>query len=232
MTTFVVVTGTDTGVGKTFATAALARGLRSRGVRVVALKPIETGCGDDVDPNEDGVVLATAAGQDAPRKALLRLRDPLTPALAAEREGVRIDLVALANALRAGAAQAELALVEGAGGVASPITWEEDITYFARALSARVLLIGSDRLGVLGHMRLAIESIASRGVDIAGVVLSEQTRDSSTGTNADALRRMLSRRPDVAARIVCLGRDARTFDAVDLDRLLGWLATPVPVSAK
>src|SRR5688500_7646315 len=98
---FVVVTGTDTGVGKTVVTAGLARALVQAGRRTVAIKPVESGCaGAAAGAEEDGVVLAAATGQAAPREALIRLRDAVTPALAAEREGVAIEIEALAGAIR------------------------------------------------------------------------------------------------------------------------------------
>ena len=88
----VLVTGTDTGVGKTWAACALARALRSAGRSVVAVKAVETGCADDPAPTEDGVRLAAATGQAAPDRALRRFRAPLAPALAADLEGGVLDL--------------------------------------------------------------------------------------------------------------------------------------------
>ena len=122
MTRFVIVTGTDTGVGKTFVTEALAR-LLSRSHRVVAIKPFESGVTDEPG---DGERLAAATGQKAPLHALVRLKEPLTPALAADREGVTIDFEAALASIRAHAEGADFALIEGAGGVLSPLTWEKD----------------------------------------------------------------------------------------------------------
>src|SRR5262245_56361149 len=79
----VVVAGTDTNIGKTYVTCALARLLRA-----TAIKLIETGS------DEDGIALSNATKQSKPTRALLRLRDPLAPAVAADREGVTIDLAA------------------------------------------------------------------------------------------------------------------------------------------
>src|SRR5687768_15575546 len=99
-TRFLVVTGTDTGVGKTLVTAGLALALTRAGRRVVAIKPLESGCGDSPEL-EDGATLARATGQARPRQALVRLGAPLAPALAAEREGVALDVDSLALRVRA-----------------------------------------------------------------------------------------------------------------------------------
>src|SRR5262245_13552878 len=97
---YIVIAGTDTGVGKTRVATGLAVALASRGARVVAVKPIESGCGDEPSPAEDGVALAEATGQSEPRAALLRLRTPVAPPVAADLEGVSIDLAALVSRTR------------------------------------------------------------------------------------------------------------------------------------
>src|SRR6185436_1437495 len=97
---YLVVAGTDTGVGKTWVCAALARALVERGLRVTAVKPVESGCGETVGPEEDGVVLAEATGQERPREALLRLRAPVAPPVAADLEGVEVRLHPLVERIR------------------------------------------------------------------------------------------------------------------------------------
>ena len=120
----VVVTGTDTGVGKTWVTAAIARALLKAGVRVVAIKPVETGCGTTERAREDGVRLAEATGQAEPREALVRLAAPLAPVLAAEREGRTIDFDDLLIRIEGYAAGADIVLLEGVCGLLATITWE------------------------------------------------------------------------------------------------------------
>lgn len=193
VTSFVVVAGTDTGVGKTYVTAALARALVAAGRRTLAIKPVETGCaGEEPAATEDGAVLAEASGQRAPRGALVRLRVPVTPALAADLEGTALDVDALVAQIRALAADAsaEVVLVEGAGGLRSPISWTRDLSDIARALGATCLLVASDRLGTLNHVHLSVEALGREGLPVAAVVLSAPPEpDRSTGTNASALRK-------------------------------------------
>lgn len=196
----VLVTGVDTGVGKTFVGAALARVLRTTGRRVVAIKPLETG----TDPGtpatqEDGVQLALATAQEAPRAALVRLRTPVAPPVAAEQEGVALDWRALAEDVRRLAAGADLLLLEGAGGALSPLAFEPapprviDVLDFACACAPATLaavVVAPDRLGVLHHVRAARAVLAQRGVRLALTLLvAPASADASTGTNAAALAR-------------------------------------------
>jgi dethiobiotin synthetase len=189
--TTVLITGTDTAVGKTWVGCGLARAARERGIRVVAIKPVESGCGVALGGWEDGVLLAEAAGQTAPRQALVRLRDPVSPALALERTGADLDLETLVGQIRNCTGGAELVLVEGAGGLLSPITWAWDATDLARALGAQVLLVGVDRLGVVNHVRLTRQALELAGLALLGVVLTAPEKvDASTGTNAAAITRL------------------------------------------
>jgi len=220
VTRFVVVTGTDTGVGKTYVAAALTR-LLARTQRVVAIKPFESGLTEN-EPG-DAERLAEASGQTAPRFALRRFAAPLSPAMAAEREGLAIDFDAVLAEIRAHAIGADLALVEGAGGLLSPLTWTEDALTLADALDASIVLVASDRLGTLSVTHAAIEVLQARGrLPVAIVLSAPAVPDASTCGNASALRRRLVPFGDVAQRIVEIGRDADGADA--LAPLIGWLS--------
>src|SRR5581483_545093 len=96
-----LVTGTDTGVGKTVVAAGLLRCLRARGVRTRGVKPVESGCAETTEDEQDGVLLARAAAQRAPRAALVRLAAPVAPPVAADHEGLALDPAAWVRALRA-----------------------------------------------------------------------------------------------------------------------------------
>lgn len=225
MTRFVVVTGSDTGVGKTWVTRALARALGQPGARVVAIKPFETGCEEGA--RGDGEALAEATGQAAPRSALVRLRAPLAPPVAAEREGVTLDLEAVLAELRRLSAGADWVLVEGAGGALSPLTWDADATTLAERLDARVVLVAADRLGTLSATHAAARCLSAIGRPPAGIVLSAPERaDDSTGTNAAALRRRLSAEA-WNDRVLELPRGRDPSDAAPLlGPLVSWLSCP------
>ncbi|MBN2196654.1 MAG: dethiobiotin synthase [Polyangiaceae bacterium] len=215
----ILLAGTDTGVGKTWVGCALAHALRRRGHRVIAIKPVETGCAGAPMADEDGVRLALATGQGEPGHALVRLRAPVAPAEAAEREQLVLDFDVLVDRVRGLVAKAEIALVEGAGGLLSPITWEHDLTDLGRALEARVLLVASDRLGTINHTRMALRVVAERSLDLTGVVFDAPREvDASTGSNAVALVRLA---PNIRViTLPCVPEPASL--AAALAPLLGW----------
>jgi dethiobiotin synthetase len=187
----VVVTGTDTGVGKTWVACAIARALLAAGVRVVAIKPVETGCGTTARAEEDGVRLAEATGQAEPREALIRLAAPLAPVLAAEREGRTIDFDDLLIRIEGYAAGADLVLLEGVGGLLAPITWEWCLVDIAQALDARAVLVASDRSGSVNHALLTLGALELASVPVTDVVItSPEVPDESTGTNDAAIARL------------------------------------------
>lgn len=198
----VVVTGTDTEIGKTVVACGLARALSDRGLRVRAVKPVESGTEETDREQEDGVLLARAARQEAPAEALVRLRAPLAPPVAAEREGVTLsmdDWVAEIGEIGAGA---DVTIVEGAGGVLSPLTWTETARDLAERLDAPTLLVAPDRLGSLTHTLTALEALRARDVEVLGAVYSAPAEgDASTGGNAETLRRFAD-----GLRVARLGR--------------------------
>lgn len=178
----VVVVGTGTDVGKTFVTAALAACARADGRRVVAWKPIASGVEGDF--GEDALALADAAGH-APIRPAYVFAPPVSPHLAAREAGVTIDLARL----RAGAdalPDADLALVETAGGLFSPVAPGLANADLVRALApSRVLLVAPDRIGVLHDLTATWLAARAAGVAIDAVVLSAPAApDASTGTNA------------------------------------------------
>ncbi|MEV4098470.1 dethiobiotin synthase [Streptosporangium saharense] len=165
-----VITGTDTGVGKTVVTAAVAALARERGSSVAVVKPAQTGVGA-LDPGDlDDVIRLTGVTTTF---ELARFPDPLAPAAAARVAGlppVSLDQAAVRVAELA--ASHRLVLVEGAGGLL--VRFDEEGTTLAdlaRALSAPVLLVTRASLGTLNHTALTLEAMAGRGLDLAGVVI-------------------------------------------------------------
>ncbi len=184
----VVVTGTDTGVGKTFVTCALATALRARGRRVAVMKPIETGV--DGEP-EDASRLRAAAADPAPLDAICpyRFRAPLAPAMAARAEGATIDVPDLVARARRRATEADVLLVEGAGGLLVPITTASTFLDFAMTLGGGVLVVAANRLGTINHSALTIRVATAAGLRVRGVVLSQPASDTdgSAATNAEMI---------------------------------------------
>jgi dethiobiotin synthetase len=185
----VVVSGTDTEIGKTLVACGVARALVDRGLEVRAIKPVESGTEPEPSPTEDGRLLAAAAGQQHPPQAFLRLREPLAPPVAAEIDGVALDMDEWCEKVRhiARESDVDVVLVEGAGGLLSPLTWSENARDLAERLDASVLLVAVDELGTLNHTLLAVEALDNRGIELECVVFSApEDVDESTGRNAEA----------------------------------------------
>jgi dethiobiotin synthetase len=183
-----LVTGTDTGVGKTWVTRALGYALTTAGRRVRAIKPLETGCDGSAPDDEDGALLAIATGQSSPRRALRRFAAPLAPAMATTD---RIDLESLVREIEAYSAGMEFVLVEGAGGLLAPLGWEWNAIDLARELGAAALVVASDRLGTINHTLLTLGALELAGIDVRGVALTPPAQaDYSTGENAAAILRL------------------------------------------
>jgi dethiobiotin synthetase len=187
----VFVTGTDSGVGKTFVGCALARGLVARGLRVKAIKVVETGVGNHPQAEEDGVRLAHATGQLNPLHALHRFRTPVAPAVAADLEGGRLDFDTTVLEVERIAEGTDVTLVETAGGLLAPLAWDWTMVDLAEALDAAVLVVGANRIGTINHTLLTLGALELGGVRPAGVVLSAAaSADESTPTNRAAIARL------------------------------------------
>lgn len=167
------ITGTDTGVGKTRASTALLHALRARYPRCVGMKPVAAGAPDDGD-NED-VLALRAAGNVAVPAALdnpVRLRDAVSPHIAAANAGTVIDIGRIVTAFEALAQQADAVVVEGAGGFLVPLSPTQHGGDLAVALGLPVVMVVGLRLGCLNHALLTRDAIAARGLTLAGWVVN------------------------------------------------------------
>jgi dethiobiotin synthetase len=159
----VVVTGTDTGVGKTIVTAAIAAAATSAGLRVGVVKPCQTGTATDDEP--DAAVIARLAAP-ASVTTLARYPDPLSPVAAARVAG--LPTLPMADVVEAAARLAgthDLVLIEGAGGLLVPMgTGDWTVLDLAAALSAPLVVVVRAGLGTLNHTALTRLAIAGRGL--------------------------------------------------------------------
>jgi dethiobiotin synthetase len=187
------VTATDTGVGKTFITAALAAVLRARGQDVAVFKPVQSGAAAD-DPSGDAVLL----GADC----VYAFAAPLAPLVAARAEGRTIELEPILKRARELEHEHEFLLVEGAGGLLVPLADDLDLADLAVALGLPLVIVARAGLGTVNHTLLTIEAARARGLELAGVVLNGKG-DESTGENAALIEagsgvRVLARVPWLA----------------------------------
>lgn len=166
------VTGTDTGIGKSVASAALLHALRAGGARAVGMKPVASGCepGPDGWRNEDALLLQ-AASSPRPRYQDVNpyaLPQPLAPEIAAAEAGVEIALEPILAAHARLAAQADTVVVEGVGGWAAPVSARLDQIDLVRALKLPVVLVVGLRLGAINHARLSARAIQADGAELIG----------------------------------------------------------------
>ncbi|MDO8720330.1 MAG: dethiobiotin synthase [Polaromonas sp.] len=171
------VTGTDTGVGKTLVSAGLLHALARYHPRVVGMKPVAAGTEliDGVAANDDVLALRAASSCRVPPELdnPVLLPDALSPHIAAQRAGVRIDIEHLVACQRALALRADAVVVEGAGGFMVPLSALETGADLAGALGLPVLLVVGLRLGCLNHALLTAEAIRARGLTLAGWVANQ-----------------------------------------------------------
>ncbi len=165
------VTGTDTGVGKTLISCALLRGFAAQGKRVAGMKPVAAGCNAE-EQNEDVLQLRAAGniavgyGQINPYLFL----QAIAPHIAAQRAGVIIQFSRIAQSYQELAVQADVVIVEGAGGLLVPLNAQQDSADLVQELGLPVILVVGMRLGCLNHALLTVEAIAARGLALAGWV--------------------------------------------------------------
>jgi dethiobiotin synthetase len=205
-----LITGTDTGVGKTQVTAGIARCLRESGRRVGALKPVATGmCGNRGSlVDDDAVQLVHALGGDVPPELVTPLcfREPLAPSVAARLEDGRplamTHVIETArSAMSAWSSLAEILLVEGVGGFCCPLAEGTTFADLAFELDFPVLVVARRSLGTLGHTLLVIDAALRRSLRVAGVVLNETEPTNSVSLqngNFDELARRLDGIPILA----------------------------------
>lgn len=167
------ITGTDTGVGKTVITAALAIAAKAAGYRVAVCKPFESG-----NPR-DSEFLQAIIPLDAPLAEinLYHFDEALAPGIAAERAGVAVDLDRVRDHLEALQAKNDLLLIEGAGGLYVPIFQGVMMIDLIERLRIPILLVARTRLGTLNHCLLSIAACNERAIPIAGIVLNHTHPD-------------------------------------------------------
>lgn len=189
------VTGTDTGVGKTLVTGGLAACFREAGIRVGVMKPVETGCSvrGTKRTAPDALFLRRMSGTSEPLHRIVpyRLRAPLAPQVAAQKEGVRIRPERIVRGYRSIASRHDLTLVEGAGGLLVPYTTTMRTLELILRLEVPVLVVARTGLGTLNHTLLTLECLARSGVCVLGLVLNnaDGTRGPAEKTNPATLQR-------------------------------------------
>lgn len=229
------ITGTDTGVGKTYVGALIARALATEGRRVGVYKPVASGCRrqDDQLVSDDALQLWEAAGQpgELDRVCPQRFAAPLAPHLAARAQGGRVDQGLLRGGLVYWLDRSEIVIVEGVGGLMSPLTDDDYVADLADELGFPLVVVARNALGVINQTLQTLITAATfrRGLPTAGIVLNRPqppdervedgrcdgtAADPSIESNADELARRCV--PPLLAEV--------GFGAAGFDRSVDWFA--------
>ena len=190
------VTGTDTGVGKTVVSVALLRLAHRRGLRAAPFKPAETGC-DPHPADARALWLAARAPIAEADVCLYPLRLPAAPAQAAAAEAVRIDFQRIADQAGLLASNADLLLVEGAGGLLVPYAAGLTCADIAARLGLPLLVVARTALGTVNHTALTLREAARASLKVAGLILNRTTQAEAPheSGNSDLIAELTGRRP-------------------------------------
>jgi dethiobiotin synthetase len=175
------ITGTDTGVGKTWIAGAIADWFRRRGSRVAVLKPVATGCERRREGlvSEDAEFLAHCADARFPLDLICpqRYAEPLAPAVAAERAKEPVDWEAVQRSIRLMSGSSDVMIVEGVGGVMVPLDAKHTVLDVARWLRVPAVVVARPSLGTINHTLLTVNALRGAGVAVAGVVINRYPTD-------------------------------------------------------
>lgn len=170
----IFITGTDTGVGKTFFAAALARLLTRQSVRVGVMKPVESGVSDVATLGADAELLCWAAVNDQPATLVspYRLHSPVAPSVAAHHEGIKIVPSLIQESFNALCSTHDFVIVEGAGGLMTPIAGGFLIADLINLLQIQALFVCRPNLGTINHTMLSLFAAQQLGIDTAGYIIN------------------------------------------------------------
>jgi dethiobiotin synthetase len=170
----IFITGTDTGVGKTFFAAALTRLLTRQGLRVGVMKPVESGVEDVEMLGADGDLLSWAAVNDQPTDLVspYRLHAPVAPSVAASHEGVKIIPSVIQDAFDSLCKQHDYVIVEGAGGLMTPLAGGFLVADLIQMLQLQALFVCRPNLGTINHTMLSLFTAQQLGINTAGYIIN------------------------------------------------------------
>jgi len=173
----VFITGTDTGVGKTYVATGIAKALRSAGLDAGVMKPAETGCGSRAGkliPRDAEALIRAAAVRDS--LSLVnpyRFRSPVAPSVASAIERKPIDPEKILKAFKMLSQRHRFMVVEGAGGIMVPLAEGYLFLDLAEAIGLPAVIVARPGLGTINHTLLTIEALRGRGLTIAGIVIND-----------------------------------------------------------
>lgn len=169
-TFFITSTGTD--IGKTFVTCALSNQLSALGKKVRAIKPIISGYSENINTDTSELMLACSE-EDIEKVSPWRLKEPLSPNIAAERQGISINIDEVKDFCLKMREGTDYLLIEGAGGVLTPLTSLNANADLIKMLGIPAVLVAGSYLGTISHTLTAIEALKARGITISSLLISK-----------------------------------------------------------
>lgn len=191
------ITGTDTGVGKTFVSSGLLRAFKKMGLNACPMKPVETGCkirrGKLVP--EDAVKLIKASGVKESLDLInpYRLKHPLAPSVAAKLESIKIKKNKIISSYKTLSKKYDITVVEGAGGIMVPVYGNYLFIDLVKDLKLPLIIVARPGLGTINHTLLTIETARKRGIDVLGVIINHALRTKkglAEKTNPEVIERL------------------------------------------
>jgi len=190
----IFITGTDTGVGKTYISYLIAKLLLDKNIKVGYFKPVETGCHPEC---EDGKKLSSLTKQNIDEVVLYKFKDPVAPLVAEREEKKKIDIEKIKKHLENLKQKYDFLIVEGAGGIYVPITESNEKIYtyldFVKETNLPTLIVARANLGTINHTVLTYKALENISARILGVVLNNASKnpDLAEKTNQEIIRQML-----------------------------------------
>lgn len=170
------ITGTDTGVGKTFVASLIVKALKENSINVGVMKPVETGCPqkNSVLKPHDALLLKKTAQVDDDMDIInpYRFKEPFAPSVAARKTGRQIKLSKIENCYKKLASRHDFMLVEGAGGLLTPLNSKETILDLIKFLGLPVIIVAASKLGTINHTLLTIRCARQSGIRIISIIFN------------------------------------------------------------
>jgi dethiobiotin synthetase len=230
------VTGTDTGVGKTILSAALLAAMAAAGEPVRAHKPVVTGLGEESGGGKepggawpaDHELLGDAAGMTGEEVAPLRYDPAVSPHLAAQLAGERVEPARLLDAARSATTEGDISIVEGVGGLLVPLADDYTVRDFAVALGLPLLIAARPGLGTINHTLLTLDAARAAGLDVLAVVLTPWPRGPNAMERSN--RETIARLGEIEVVGLGLVRSSAVVDLASAGDTLPWRRWLAPES--
>ena len=208
------ITGTDTGVGKTLVGGGIAGALRRSGKKVGVFKPFESGCGVEGEKLVPGDALflkeISDCQEDLDMICPYRMKQSLAPGIAAEIEGVTIDMNKVRSAFQLMEEKYQTVLVEGAGGIMVPVSPALLTSDLVRILGLSIIIVSRLSLGTINHTLLTVQYAQSCGIKVAGIIFNQVSKEigKAEETNPEVIKRFSD--IPVLGQVPFISEDKRT----------------------